>query len=171
MKDSDYAGELEDLDDLDGPVDDEWAAEARRISEAHQDEVQTKEWVEKKMLRHEGDKYCAYNEKGTRSFGCYDTEEEAKKRLQQMEMFKRMKKERKQKRILLVMKRGNMPGLAKHLAHQLGGDPNFFDKCMGHESVASYGEDVRKAVCAKAHKLALGIWPGEHGGKNPNGPG
>lgn len=25
--------------------------------------------------------------------------------------------------------------------------------------------------CARLHKLATGQWPGEHGGKNPNGPG
>ena len=69
---------------------------------------------------------------------------------------------------ILLKGRGNMPGLAKHLAHQIGGDPQFFTKCMGHESVAGYDEDVRASVCAKAHKLVTGIWPGAHGGADPN---
>lgn len=69
---------------------------------------------------------------------------------------------------ILLKGRGNMPGLAKHLAHQIGGDPNFFTKCMGHESVAGYPEDVRAAICAKAHKMVTGIWPGAHGGADPN---
>jgi hypothetical protein len=71
---------------------------------------------------------------------------------------------------MVLMKRGYMPGLAKHLSKKLGADPNFHTKCMGDESVAGYDEGVRASVCAKAHKMVTGIWPGEHGGKNPNGP-
>lgn len=36
-------------------------------------------------------KYRVFNEKGTRPFGTYDTLEEAKKRLSQMEYFKHIK--------------------------------------------------------------------------------
>lgn len=41
----------------------------------------------------EGDKYTAKSEKG-KNFGTYDTKEEAEKRVQQMEMFKHMKKKK-----------------------------------------------------------------------------
>jgi hypothetical protein len=52
-------------------------------------------------------------------------------------------------------------GLAKHLNKKFGGDPDFFTKCMADESVSSYDDTARKAVCAKAHKLAVGKWPAE----------
>ena len=58
-------------------------------------------------------------------------------------------------------KRGNMAGLAKHLSHKIGGDPDFFTKCMGTEEVSGYGDDAKKAICAKAHKLAIGRWPSQ----------
>ena len=64
---------------------------------------------------------------------------------------------------ILLKGRGNMPGLAKHLAHQIGGDPHFFTRCMTHESVAGYDEDARAGICAKAHKLVVGKWPAEGG--------
>ena len=44
------------------------------------------------VIRKEGDKYCVRSEKNKDwSGGCYDTKEEAEKRLQQVEMFKHMK--------------------------------------------------------------------------------
>lgn len=64
-------------------------------------------------------------------------------------------------KIIVMKKRGHMPGLAKHLAKKYGGDPGFFTKCMGAEEVAGYEDAVRKALCAKAHKLAIGKWPAE----------
>jgi len=70
----------------------------------------------------------------------------------------------------ILLKAGNMPGLAKHLAKKLGGDPHFFTKCMEDETIAGYDEDQKSGICAKAHKIVTGIWPGEHGGENPNGP-
>jgi len=70
----------------------------------------------------------------------------------------------------VVFKRGNIAGLAKHLAKKYGGDPGFHTKCMGADELQGYSQDARAAICAKAHKLAVGIWPGEHGGANPNGP-
>ncbi len=73
-------------------------------------------------------------------------------------------------KIIVMKKRGNIAGLAKHLSKKYGGDPHFFTKCMGAEEVAGYDDAVKKSLCAKAHKLAVGIWPGEHGGKNPTGP-
>ncbi len=45
------------------------------------------ESVEKRIAR-EGDKYTVYNEAGTRSFGTYDSREEAEERLRQIEFFK-----------------------------------------------------------------------------------
>lgn len=65
------------------------------------------------------------------------------------------------KKIIVFKKRGYMPGLAKHLAKKYGGDPGFFTKCMSAEEVQGYPEDVRKALCAKGHKLAIGKWPTE----------
>lgn len=64
---------------------------------------------------------------------------------------------------------GNIFGLSKHLAHKYGGDPGFFSKCMGDEALQGYDHDARSAICARAHKIAIGIWPGEHGGENPMG--
>jgi hypothetical protein len=66
------------------------------------------------------------------------------------------------KKVVKFKKRGHMPGLAKHLAKKYGGDPHFFTKCMGAEEISSYDEDAKKAICAKAHKLVTGIWPGQH---------
>jgi hypothetical protein len=65
-------------------------------------------------------------------------------------------------KVLFVRKKkGNMAGLAKHLAKKYGGDPNFFTKCMGAEEVSGYPEERRKPLCAKAHKLATGHWPSQ----------
>lgn len=66
---------------------------------------------------------------------------------------------------------GNMEGLAKHLGKKLGGDPHFFSKCVASAELAKYDEEARKGICAKAHKLVTGIYPGEHGGKNKTGMG
>ena len=43
------------------------------------------------MIHKEGDKYHVVSEDGTKSLGTYDTLEEAKKRLQQIEYFKHNK--------------------------------------------------------------------------------
>jgi len=61
----------------------------------------------------------------------------------------------------IMEKAGNMPGLAKHLSHKIGGDPHFFTKCMGDDSISGYDDDVKKRICAKAHKLVVGKWPAE----------
>ncbi len=45
------------------------------------------ESVEKRIAK-EGDKYTVYNEAGTRSFGTYDSRQEAEERLRQIEFFK-----------------------------------------------------------------------------------
>lgn len=73
--------------------------------------------------------------------------------------------------VLRFKKRGHMPGLAKKIAKDMGRDPHFFTKCMTHPLVQRYDRKTRSAVCAKAHKLATGIWPGEHGGKSKTGRG
>jgi len=62
----------------------------------------------------------------------------------------------------IVLKKGNnMAGLAKHLAKKYGGDPDFFTKVVGDETLAGYDDDAKKAIAAKAHKLAIGRWPAE----------
>ncbi len=68
------------------------------------------------------------------------------------------------------LKAGNIGNLAQHLANKYGGDPKFFTKCMAADELADYGEDTRAAICARAHHLVVGIWPGEHGreGKSVN---
>lgn len=43
------------------------------------------------IVRRQG-KYVVLSHDGKRKFGTYDTKDEAKKRLQQMEMFKHLKK-------------------------------------------------------------------------------
>lgn len=40
-----------------------------------------------KIIRMEGDRFCVYSEDGTRSFGCYDTQEQAEERLRQIHSF------------------------------------------------------------------------------------
>jgi hypothetical protein len=65
-------------------------------------------------------------------------------------------------------KRGNIAGLAKHILHQLGGDPHLFTKCMGFDILQGYDKEVRAEICARAHYIDTGIWPGAHGGNNPN---
>ena len=45
------------------------------------------------MIRKENGKYIVYSKNTGRKFGTYDTEEAAKKRLRQIEMFKHMKKQ------------------------------------------------------------------------------
>lgn len=56
---------------------------------------------------------------------------------------------------------GNMEGLAKHLADKLGGDPHFFDNCMGCEELKDYDEEARSGICADAHKMVTGHWPAQ----------
>lgn len=65
-------------------------------------------------------------------------------------------------------KRGNIAGLSKHLAKKYGGDPHFFTKCMDAEELQGYPKSIRAAICARAHYLVTGIYPGAHGGDNPN---
>jgi hypothetical protein len=65
---------------------------------------------------------------------------------------------------------GNIEGLAKHLSHKYS-DPGLFSQCMDDPLLDGYPDDVKKAICARVHELITGMWPGEHGGKNPNGTG
>jgi hypothetical protein len=67
-------------------------------------------------------------------------------------------------------KRGNMAGLAKHFSHKYS-EPGFFTKVMSDPLLDGYPDDFKKRIAARAHKLIVGIWPGEHRGKNPNGKG
>jgi hypothetical protein len=57
---------------------------------------------------------------------------------------------------------GNIRGLAKHLAKKYGpSDEGFFTRCMAAEELADYPHDNRAAICARAHKVQIGTWPGE----------
>lgn len=67
-------------------------------------------------------------------------------------------------------RRGNIQGLTKHLVHLHGGDPGLFRKVVNSPEIAGYPEDIRKMIAARVHKIATGMWPGEHRGKNPYGP-
>ena len=68
---------------------------------------------------------------------------------------------------------GNIEGLSIHLAHQIGGDPHFFTKCVSSAVLdrtvkylgRPYNEEEKNGICAKAHKLVTGIWPGQHRSK------
>lgn len=65
-------------------------------------------------------------------------------------------------KIIRLKKRGNIAGLAKHLAKKYGpADEGYFTRCMAAEEVANYPVETRKSVCARAHKEAIGIWPAE----------
>lgn len=46
--------------------------------------------------------------------------------------------------------------------------PGDFSRCV--VNLTPYVRDP-KGLCAEYHKDATGIYPGAHGGKNPNGPG
>lgn len=77
------------------------------------------------------------------------------------EFQKKLQDSSKKKGIIVRKGRGNIAGLAKHLAKKYGGDPKFFTKCDACEELAGYDEEARHAICAKAHKLAVGKWPAE----------
>ena len=59
------------------------------------------------------------------------------------------------------LKRGNISGLAKHLAKKLHGDPGLFTKCMASDDLSGYPDDRRSAICARVHKIDTGKWPTE----------
>lgn len=66
---------------------------------------------------------------------------------------------------ILLKARGYMPGMAKHIANLIGSsEPGFFTRCTQHpwvrEACAKGGYDI-KALCSRAHKLALGYYPTE----------
>jgi hypothetical protein len=62
-------------------------------------------------------------------------------------------------------KAGDVANLAKHLVKTYGSDPHFWEKCDSAEELASYDDEARAAICARAHFEATGQWPGEHAGK------
>ena len=47
-------------------------------------------------------------------------------------------------------------------------DPGLFTRCM--ETAGAKKASDPAAYCAAVHKKISGMWPGEHGGKNPSGP-
>jgi hypothetical protein len=62
-----------------------------------------------------------------------------------------------------ALKEGDVSNLAEHMKKKLGGDPNFFTKCMDADETADAND--REALCARLHKEVTGIWPAEHEGK------
>lgn len=61
-------------------------------------------------------------------------------------------------------KKGNIEGLAAHLAKTYGGDPGFMTACMEGTwpELAGYNKDQLGGLCAAAHKAITGIYPSEH---------
>lgn len=47
-------------------------------------------------------------------------------------------------------------------------DPGLFTRCMATAGAKKASDPA--AYCAAIHKKITGMWPGEHGGKNPMGP-
>ncbi len=47
-------------------------------------------------------------------------------------------------------------------------DPGLFTRCMATAGARKASDPA--AYCAAIHKKITGMWPGEHGGKNPTGP-
>jgi len=47
-------------------------------------------------------------------------------------------------------------------------DPGLFTRCMKTAGAQKASDPA--AYCASVHKKISGMWPGEHGGKNPMGP-
>jgi len=70
-------------------------------------------------------------------------------------------KNRKKRYVVHKAGPGNMAGLAKEIAEQIGDDPGFFTKCMACDAVAKMDDDYKKRVCAAAHKLITGHWPAQ----------
>lgn len=69
----------------------------------------------------------------------------------------------KELEIILKAGRGNMAGLAKHISHLVGKDPDFHKHCTDNaevQKISSEGGYDINALCAKAHKLVVGEWPG-----------
>lgn len=62
--------------------------------------------------------------------------------------------------------RGNIEGLAKYIAHRIGGDPHLWTKCMAFEKLQGYDHEARAAICARVHKIVTGYWTRE---KKPAG--
>jgi len=63
-----------------------------------------------------------------------------------------------------ALKAGNVSNMAEHMKKKLGGDPNFFTKCMEADETAKAND--REALCARLHKEVTGIWPAQHEGKS-----
>jgi hypothetical protein len=71
---------------------------------------------------------------------------------------------------------GNIAGWSKHMANVFGEDPHFFTKCMTElennsefwhgekDAKTPYDKKTRASICARAHYIVTGIWPGAHGG-------
>lgn len=67
--------------------------------------------------------------------------------------------------LISMKKRGNIQGMAKHIANLIGrDDPGFHTRCTEHpwvkEAAASGGYDIN-ALCARVHKIIIGHYPAE----------
>jgi hypothetical protein len=142
------------------------------------------------MIRKVGEKWVLFSSDGKKQLGEFDSKEAALKRERQIQFFKHQKAdlavaegaasvftaeemaevcpdcaramiEIGVERVDLTQKAGNVENLAKHMSKKYGGDPGFFTKCMGSSELSDYDQDKRAAICARAHKIAIGKWPAE----------
>lgn len=151
------------------------------------------------MIRKVGEKWVLFSSDGEKKLGEFDSKEAALKRERQIQFFKHQKAdlaltegeapiftveemaevcpdcaramvEASIERVDLTQKAGNVENLAKHMSKKYGGDPGFFTKCVGSSELADYDQDKRAAICARAHKIAVGKWPAEKAGVEKMGP-
>ncbi len=55
----------------------------------------------------------------------------------------------------------NIKGLAARIRKKNPGDEGYFRACMNDSATKNYSHQARAAMCAKAHKISVGKWPGE----------
>jgi len=143
------------------------------------------------MIRKVGEKWVLFSSDGKKQLGEFDSKEAALKRERQIQFFKHQKADVATsldgdvpgftagemaevcpdcaramveigiERVDLTQKAGNIENLAKHMSKKYGGDPGFFTKCVGSSELSDYDQDKRAAICARAHKIAVGKWPAE----------
>lgn len=69
-------------------------------------------------------------------------------------------------------RRGNADNLRKAVAKRaIWGTPGDFTRCLAFLRSKGVPDGKAKRICADWHHEKLGIYPGHHGGKNPQGPG
>jgi hypothetical protein len=135
------------------------------------------------MIKQENGQYCLYTQDGSKKLGCFDTEEEAKKREREVQFFKHQEsgwltleavkklcpkcaQEMTRRNIrkinvstLLESKRFQEQGFSQGLCASIGSDPGFFTSCV--DTMAGKVSDANR-FCAALHKYCTGEYPAEH---------